>query len=219
MPPSKRSREQVDYLHRNPQMDPKRHQANMAIRRDHGVFGLARREALHADTKTGVLSLQLDCAEACSELAEVMRKKDPDSYFSITIGGAAPRTQRFPGYGNYDLLGVGGEDTRLEPYEQVAESVRRDGRFGMACCARLQRGHVPGCRGEHGLAAPPCPTPRQEKVTAMIQGDDLPQARIHLPCLDTIISDLNCKLGYLDEDIALINLIWQGSRQVRPVRR
>ena len=66
---------------------------------------------------------------------------------------------------------------------------------------------------------PPCPTPRQEKVTAMIQGDDLPQARIHLPCLDTIISDLNCKLGYLDEDIALINLIWQGSRQVRPVRR
>ena len=53
----------------------------------------------------------------------------------------------------------------------------------------------------------------------MIQGCDLPQARIHLPCLDTIISDLNCKLGYLDEDIALINLIWQGSRQVRPVRR
>ena len=45
----------------------------------------------------------------------------------------------------------------------------------------------------------------------MIQGCDLRQARIHLPCLDTIISDLNCKLGYLDEDIALINLIWQGS--------
>ena len=65
MPPSKRSREQVDYLHRNPQMDPKRHQANLAIRRDHGAFGLAKREALHADTKTGVLSLQLDCAEAC----------------------------------------------------------------------------------------------------------------------------------------------------------
>ena len=112
--------EEQEYLDRNPQMDPKRHQANMAIRRDHGVFGLARREALHADTKTGVLSLQLDCAEACSELAEVMRNKDPDSYFSITIGGAAPRTQRFPGYGNYDLLGVGGEDTLCDPYEQVA---------------------------------------------------------------------------------------------------
>ena len=49
-----------------------------------------------------------------------MRTKDPDSYFSITIGGAAPRTQRFPGYGNYDLLGVGGEDTLCDPYEQVA---------------------------------------------------------------------------------------------------
>ena len=119
MPGKRRTREQ-EYLDRNPQMDPKRHQANMAIRRDHGVFGLARREALHADTKTGVLSLQLDCAEACSELAEVMRNKDPDSYFSITIGGAAPRTQRFPGYGNYDLLGVGGEDTLCDPYEQVA---------------------------------------------------------------------------------------------------
>ena len=53
----------------------------------------------------------------------------------------------------------------------------------------------------------------------MIGRGDLRQVRAHLPCLDTIISDLNCKLGYLDEDIALINLIWQGSRQVRPVRR
>ena len=39
--PHKRARsEEQEYPDRNPQMDPTRHQANMAIRRDHGVFGL-----------------------------------------------------------------------------------------------------------------------------------------------------------------------------------
>ena len=111
-----------DDIERNPQLDVKRQEVNLAIRRDQGVFGLARREALRADMKTGVLPLQLDCAEACSELADVMRNKDTDSFFSITCAGDYPnrvRVFRFPGYGNYDLLGVGCEDTILVPEEQV----------------------------------------------------------------------------------------------------
>ena len=102
-------------------MDPRRVERNLAILRDHGVFGLEKREALKADTETGVLRLQLDCAEACSDLADAMRNKDPDAYFSITVGGDAPATVRFPGYGNYDLLGVGGEDTILDADEQVQQ--------------------------------------------------------------------------------------------------
>ena len=50
-----------------------------------------------------------------------MRNKDPDAYFSITVGGDAPATVRFPRYGNYELLGVGGEDTILDADEQVQQ--------------------------------------------------------------------------------------------------
>ena len=53
----------------------------------------------------------------------------------------------------------------------------------------------------------------------MIEPELLPKVCAHLPCMGTIIADLNCKLGYYDEDIKMVNLVWQGSRQVRAVRR
>ena len=57
---------------------PTRIERNFAIRRDGGVFGLKKREMLKANTETGVLCVQLDCAEACSQACAVPNPFDPN---------------------------------------------------------------------------------------------------------------------------------------------